>query len=314
MARAAAKPIVFDFKGIDKDIAAKVIANISAVAPAGEHLWTASDEHRSLQCFRYARGRYVLKESVDLDKAIKQKLPRPPKEFDLEGLAFDGKHLWFCGSHCRSRDKVPSTSPLDPTIKTARNRHVLGRIPLAADGSWTRKKGEVLATSGDGALRKLLRKDPFIAPFLDLPAKENGLDIEGMAVAHGRVLLGLRGPVIGGRAAILELQIDDKFKLTKVGTRFVELGALGVRDLHWDGHKLLILAGPTFIADDPFRVFAVGKPDAPAVVIDRLPSHADDHPEALAVLSLGGRRGLLMLADGKRRAKGLRYTADWYPL
>ena len=108
MAPAAAKTVILDFTGIGKDIAAKVMANISAVAVAGEHLWTASDEHRSLQCFAFERGRFILKESVDLDRAIKQKLPRAPKEFDLEGLAFDGTYLWFCGSHCRSTVGAPA--------------------------------------------------------------------------------------------------------------------------------------------------------------------------------------------------------------
>jgi hypothetical protein len=314
MAPAAAKPVILDFTGIGKDVAAKVMANISAVAVAGEHLWTASDEHRSLQCFAFERGRFILKESVDLDRAIKQKLPRAPKEFDLEGLAFDGTYLWFCGSHCRSRDKALETAPLDPAIKVGRNRHVLGRIPLARDGSWSGKKGEALSTAGEGALRKLLRKDPFIAPFLDIPAKENGLDIEGMACIRGHVLLGLRGPVIGGRAAILELRINDSFKLTKVSTRFVALDALGIRDLHGDGSRLFVLAGPTFIADEPFRVLAIGKAAKPSVVIDRLPSGTDDHPEAIAMLKLNGKPGLLMLADGKHRVHGHLYAADWYPL
>ena len=306
--------VVFDFRGIGADVAEKTLANISAIAVAGDRLWTASDENRWLQCFAFERDRYVLEQNVELDDAIKQKLPRAPKEFDLEALAFDGKNLWFCGSHCRAREKAEPKEPLDTKVKVARNRHVLGRIPLARDGSWQGKKGEALSTAGDGALRRLLRKDPFIAPFLNLPAKENGLDIEGMAIVRGRVVLGLRGPVVGGRAPILDLHIDGAFKLTKVTTRFASLNALGVRDLHWDGRRLLVLAGPTFTADEPFRVLALGSLTEPTVVIDRLPASADDHPEAIAMLTLNGRRGLLMLADGKHRVQGLRYTADWYPL
>jgi hypothetical protein len=311
-----AKHVILDFTGIGADIAGKVLGNLSAAAVAGEYLWTASDELRSLQCFERVGDRFVLKQSVNLDDAIKQAIPRPPKELDLESLDFDGKHLWFCGSHCRSREKVKPGEPLDPEIKSGLNRHILGRIPLARDGSWSGKKGEALSFAGEGALRKLLRKDPFIAPFLDIPSKENGLDIEGMTIVDGRVLLGLRGPVVGGRAAILELEINTTFRLTKVSTRFIDLGSLGIRDLHWDGRRLLILAGPTFLADEPFRILAMSKSgrllDLDAKQL--LPSGLDDHPEAITALKQNGRRGLLMLADGESRIQGLRYTADWYPL
>lgn len=309
------KRVILDFTGIGADIAGKVLANLSVAAFAGEHLWTASDEFRSLQCFERAGDRFVLKQSVNLDEAIKQRIPRPPKELDLESLDFDGEHLWFCGSHCRSRQKAKPSEPLDPQIKSGLNRHILGRIPLARDGSWSGKKGEALSFAGEGALRKLLRKDPFIAPFLDIPSKENGLDIEGMAVVGGsRVLLGLRGPVIGGRAVILELDINASFKLTKATPRFVDLGSLGIRDLHWDGRRLLVLAGPTMLADEPFRIFALSKSGKRSLVKKLLPSGPDDHPEAIAALKQNGRRGLLMLADGKARIHALRYTADWYPL
>jgi hypothetical protein len=314
MAPARVNHVILNFAGIGKDAADKILANISAVAVAGAHLWTASDEHRSLQCFAPKGDRFALKQSVNLDDAIKQHLPHPPKEFDLEGLAFAGEHLWFCGSHCRSRDKAKHGESLDPKIKAASNRHVLGRIPLARDGTWTGKKGEALSSAGEGALRNMLRKDPFIAPFLDIPAKENGLDIEGIAGTDGRVLLGLRGPVIGGRAAIIELEISHRFKLTKVTMRFVDLGTLGIRDLHWDGRRLLVLAGPTFIADEPFRLFALAKSGKLSIVKDLLPSGPDDHPEAITILERRGRRGVLLLSDGKRRVRGLRYTADWYPL
>ena len=42
-----------------------------------------------------------------------------------------------------------------------------------------------------------------------LPSKDNGLDIEGLAVLGNRVYLGLRGPVLRGRAIILELELEE---------------------------------------------------------------------------------------------------------
>ena len=47
-------------------------------------------------------------------------------------------------------------------------------------------------------------------------SKENGIDIEGMVVLGNRALFGLRGPVIGGSAVVVEvliregLQIDNR--------------------------------------------------------------------------------------------------------
>lgn len=44
--------------------------------------------------------------------------------------------------------------------------------------------------------------DPHFAPYLAIPGKGNGFDIEGLAVDGQRLFLGLRGPVLlGGPAA-----------------------------------------------------------------------------------------------------------------
>ncbi|WP_354098738.1 DUF3616 domain-containing protein [Bradyrhizobium sp. S3.2.12] len=44
-----------------------------------------------------------------------------------------------------------------------------------------------------------------MSPFIDLPSKENGLDIEALAVAGRRIFLGLRWPVVDSIAIIVEL-------------------------------------------------------------------------------------------------------------
>ena len=310
MQPARTEQIIFDFKGVDSS--QKLIENISGVAQAGACVWIASDERRSLECFTLKGGTYVLKQQLFLDDVF-DGLPNSKNEADLEGLAFDGEHLWLCGSHCRSRAKPLPGKPPDPKIRHAANRHVLGKLKLAADGTWDGGKGRVLSTAGEGALRKALRTNRILAPFLDLPAKENGLDIEGLAIIRGHVALGLRGPVIAGRAIILDLNIDAKFKLKSVAPRFLDLGGLGIRDLYSAGRKLIVLAGPTFPSDAPFCLFTLGATGEPKHVTD-LPSGKNDHPEAITMFKHDGRAGMLMLSDGKARAKGLRYHADWFPL
>ncbi len=310
MQPARTEQIVFDFKGAANH--RKLIENISGIAQAGPCVWTASDEHRSLECFTLKGSIYVLKQQLFLDDVF-DGLRNPQSEADLEGLAFDGEHLWLCGSHCRSRAKALPGKPPEVKVKHAPNRHVLGKLKLAADGTWNGDKGKALSTTGEGALRGALRKNRILAPFLDLPAKENGLDIEGLAIIRGHVALGLRGPVIAGRAIILALKIDANFNLKSAAPRFLDLGGLGIRDLCWAGRQLFVLAGPTFLSDAPFRLFALGATGEPKHVAD-LPSGKDDHPEAITMFKHGGRAGMLMLSDGKARAKGLRYHADWFPL
>jgi len=101
-----------------------------------------------------------------------------------------------------------------------------------------------------------------------IPGKDNGFDIEGLAVNGRRLLPGLRGPVLRGWSALLEIAVDgrgDQLRLVRLvplddsGTlirkRFLQLDGLGVRDLHYSGDDLYILAGPTMVLNGEIRVF-----------------------------------------------------------
>ena len=108
-------------------------------------------------------------------------------------------------------------------------------------------------------------KDDHLAPFAGIPGKDNGLDIEGLAVAEERVFVGLRGPVLRGYALILELEPQaqgSELKLKNIGPgdrpyrkHFMHLGGLGIRDLCLRGDDMLILAGPTMELDAPYKIF-----------------------------------------------------------
>ena len=52
-----------------------------------------------------------------------------------------------------------------------------------------------------------LAGEPLLRPFLPIPSKDNGLDIEGITARGDRVLLGLRGPVLRGIALVAELRL-----------------------------------------------------------------------------------------------------------
>jgi hypothetical protein len=165
---------------------------------------------------------------------------------------------------------------------------MLARIPLPGqekkrappkDGGAKKKKGVVaLESSGDGSrLVELLREDEHLGPFLvpagpgapsgalAIPSKDNGLDIEGLAVHGDRVFLGLRGPVLRGWAVLLEMEVEAtghgvlEPKRKKKGgwyrKHFLDLDGLGIRELSRHGNDLLILAGPTLPLDGTIRLY-----------------------------------------------------------
>ena len=110
-----------------------------------------------------------------------------------------------------------------------------------------------------------LADDPHFGPYMAIPGKDNGFDIEGLAVDGRRLLLGLRGPVLRGWSALLEIAVEargDQLRLaplddsgTLIRKHFLQLDGLGVRDLHFSGDDLYILAGPTMVLNGEIRVF-----------------------------------------------------------
>ena len=141
-------------------------------------------------------------------------------EVDAEGLCRDDERLWVVGSHSLTRKKVGLPPPANALAHMAKlrepqpNSYLLGFLNLTAKSADPAKPfghkaaaALPLSTTGGNALTETFIDDPHIAPFLTLPAKENGLDIEGLAVRGNSVFLGLRGPVLSGLALILELKV-----------------------------------------------------------------------------------------------------------
>ena len=59
-------------------------------------------------------------------------------------------------------------------------------------------------------LTRALADDPHFGPYMAIPGKDNGFDIEGLAVDGRRLLLGLRGPVLRGWSALLEIAVEAR--------------------------------------------------------------------------------------------------------
>ncbi|MFD0521620.1 DUF3616 domain-containing protein [Paractinoplanes durhamensis] len=260
------------------------------------------------------------------------------EEADVEGLARSGPFLWAVGSHSLRRKQIKERHEGDKALKRlARiegqdNRQILVRVPIAdVDGLPTPVRETVIdgkphraaALSRRDNLRSLLRDDEHLGPFLPIPGKDNGLDIEGIAVRGDRVYLGLRGPVLRGWAFVLELRpyvddsdpdrlrlrdFDDDLPYRK---HVLDLDGLGVRDLCPDGDDLLILAGPTMDLDGPVRIYrwhGAARLDTPQIVRDDLITReldltfgeGDDHAEGLSML---GTDRVLVVYDSPARAR-----------
>ncbi|MER7545609.1 DUF3616 domain-containing protein [Spirillospora sp. NPDC127506] len=327
---------------------AETHTNLSAVRQDGRCLWVAGDETATIERLTAVLdgdGRvtgYDAQATVALADLVR--LPAGPgEEADIEGLARANGWLWAIGSHSLKRKKIkPGQSPAKArkrlaTVVREDNRFILVRLPLVTgeDGlpAVVREDGgrtaAVLGLDKD-SLTDLLEDDPHLAPFLSIPSKDNGIDIEGIAAHGDRLYIGLRGPVLRGWAVLVEVrpgtdpEDPGRLRLLPVGggkdlyrTHFLDLGGLGIRDLCPHGDDLLVLTGPSMDLDGPVRVVrwrGAAKADAAEIVtaeeletLGVLPyGDGDDHAEGIAVLDEPGTR-LLVVYDSPSPA---RLTAD----
>ena len=270
--------VLLDFEAEREEI----ISDISAAAFSDDgSLWVGSDEMigverlSSVGCHSYGEHqRFLLQDYVNLFNT--------DDEMDIEGMDFADGYLWLTGSHSTKRKK-PKKDDLEEnlermaTITTDLNRFILARIPLVNGKpikSYSPQDGKTLTaacletTDKRNVLYEAFKEDRHLKPFVtsSIPSKDNGLDIEGLAVKDGRLFLGLRGPVLRGWAIVIELELSESeagiLQLNEIGEDgakykkyFLDLNGLGVRELCWQGDDLLVLAGPTMAVEGAMQVF-----------------------------------------------------------
>ena len=324
----------------------EIISDISAAAfsPDGS-LWVGSDEMIGVErlspigCHSYGEHkRFLLQDYIDLFNT--------DDEIDIEGMDFNDGYLWLTGSHSTKRKK-PKKDDLEEnldrmaTITTDLNRFILARVPII-DGklikSYSPQDGNTLTaaclqtTEERNILFEALKADRHLQPFMEagIPSKDNGLDIEGLAVKGDRLFLGLRGPVLRGWAIVIELELIeteagvlDLKEITDDGAKykkyFLNLNGLGVRELCWQDDDLLILAGPTMAIEGEMQIFRwrdAGQSEDDTIqeqdedelfpLFDLPFTVGSDHAEGLALYSCWSKQDGLMVFYDSPNEKRLR--------
>ena len=261
---------------------------LSTALCTGNNLWLSCDERISIERLtRQPDGTYGQHASYDLEEYID--LPAKGKsEIDIEGMGIADNYLWIMGSHSLKRSKpkrhqsVAKQMKRLARVKNDPNRYLLARIPILQDvktGDYTLYReaedpdqpGHTLRAAqlhGDthsSILTEVLAEDEHIGPFLGIPGKDNGFDVEGLAIYGKRIFIGLRGPVLRGWAMVLEVeaQEDEKGRLhlkqlengKPYKKHFLNLRGKGIRELRFFGKDLYLLAGPTMDLDGVIAIY-----------------------------------------------------------
>lgn len=268
--------------------------NLSGIVVTPTFLALATDEGTKIQVLPKRNGRFIAEA-----KGVINLTPGAKDELDLEGLAWQSPYLYAIGSHSSKRKKrhpdfsnKKNLKRLTPIYdEPARNQ--LFRIQL--DDNLRPVKIDSLS------LLPTIESSQILSPFLKIPSKENGIDIEGIAVQNNHLYIGFRGPVLRGNLTpIFKLTMDSHtFKIQKHKLKWVNLNGLGIRDMVADKQHFYLLAGPVNQTPNQFEIYYWdGKnhldPMTPDLI---LPSPSPSaKPEAISLQKLPG--WVLIAQDG----------------
>lgn len=277
--------------------------DVSGIAFAGSFVLLVSDESARVEVLRRdgdgitAVGHIVLDPEGD--------------ELDLEAISADGDRVYVVGSHARVRPKLKKADTYDDVrkkmtkIARGRDRDVLFRFRLTADGTATDIE--------QSSLRPAIERSKLLAPFADLPGKENGVDVEGLVARDGRLFVGFRGPVLRDNYVPV---LSIKFGKSKGDVLFLNLGGRGVLSMSGVSDGFLILAGPVGDGPGSFQLYHWNGHDClpgadPQGVCDLRGEFATDpehKPEGIALLREDAEGyEFVLVSDGARNGNPTGY-------
>ena len=253
--------------------------NVSGIGFVGDFMLLVCDETAQVDVLKRTAAGYAVLPPIKLGKR---------GEYDLESVATTGTTVYAVGAHSRVRSRIkPDDTYADAQAKMTKikdndgKRDVLVRFTLAADGTAVGLERT--------SLRAAIEASEVLEPFAGLPGKENGVDVEGLAVRGDVLFAGFRGPVLRDNYVPV---MRIKFGKDRGEVLFVTLGGRGVRDLVAVGDGLLILAGPVGDGPGGYQIYHWNGHDclpkanpagACVWLCDIVPAVAGAKPEGLAV-------------------------------
>ncbi len=280
--------------------------DLSAIAIWRNAWWLASDE-------RSDDGRNLIQRFHRHGHGPKDISLFQGGEMDIEAMAASGDSLYVIGSHAWRRKR------LHPDKRYRHNRHLLWANAIRPAPSRNRlyhlrSTPQGIKLHGPYGLRSMMENHPILAPFAHLPGKENGVNIEGLAVRDRWLYVGFRAPVLrGGMTPVLRL--ERKHPEAGGALLFVSLYGLGIRAMTETRDGLLLIAGPANEGNAPFILaYWDGKDmvpgrDAPGgrvCTLLTLPDSLPGRPEGIALRKEDGEvYDLLLVLDGAPSTKAL---------
>jgi hypothetical protein len=221
----------------------------------------------------------------------------PDKLNDLEGLTIGPSgHLYAITSHSRDGDAE---------VKKSRRR--LMRFRVVGDAI-------VDAAVFDGLLPALTAAHPALAAAAQVAAvkEAGGLNIEALEMAPDgkELLVGLRGPVIDDRAAVVVLAEPDALfdagAAAKAVVRTVDLGGQGIRSMAWLPalRGYLVVSGPLSREKAAFGLWLWDGTDSAARRVSIQGVNDIARTEGVTGAQIGGKAMVLLVSDdGDRGAR-----------
>jgi hypothetical protein len=217
---------------------------LSGVTRWRDLLIVCPDEGAEFNVLRATHSGYDVISTVNLQSG-------GDEEIDMEGAASDSQHVFIVGSHSIRRTKLDE----EGTYKKNRKRLTRVRPHNESYSLYRITLGDYceLLEKHRVDLRETLQSDEILGPFFAVPGKENGIDIEGIAVKSGKLFVGFRGPVLRGNfVPVVSFQFDHP---EDYDLKFVQLEGRGIRDLVAVEDGFLILAGAVGDGDGSYRLY-----------------------------------------------------------
>lgn len=204
-----------------------------------------NDELSSLIEFNLANNQVISSREVFPNK----------EEADFEAMTKLDDKLYLLGSHSLKRKRVKSKYPKSTNrqrLQKINRDHFRFSVVRLNSQTLNLLQAETIS------LEFILKNDPVLAPFLNIPSKENGIDIEGLTISdQGQMYFGFRGPVLRDNyVPILTIHEDDLFQaVANYQIAYVNLDGFGIRELIKLKDGFLILAGPVSDLSLPHKIY-----------------------------------------------------------